>query len=236
MLAFKKAPQDVPRRVSTDNRRASLAFSGVTAVEDGAYSLRAKIVTMKEDLRKSQESFISRERAYKTRISELEDEFALIKNRKTGWMRTSEQLCSLREMHHQINQDVDLVQGRRGQIVATQESAMVTTFRNRLFEIQTELEKEKGKTDDGSIGWIEKSHSLEDQVEALKEASDLLERLNQHLLMQNARLRQLGQAREEEHVELTASLSMERSRHVALQEECAAAKQERDALQDKVSY
>ena len=42
---------------------------------------------------------------------------------------------------------------------------------NRLFDVQTELEKEKSKKDDGAGAWIERSRQLEAEVEWAKEVS-----------------------------------------------------------------
>lgn len=217
-----------------EGRRASYAFTATTAVEDGVYVLKAKLGTMKQDLVKSQESFISRERAYKTRISELEEEFGQIKQRKTGWMRADGPLSELRAVHGKINDNVELVQGRTAQIVAAQETVMVNTFRSRLFEIQAELEKEKGKSDDGSIGWIDKSHQLEAQAESLKESSDLAERLNQALAAENDGLSRRSRARDGDRADLLATLGEEKCRNVSLQEELLTLRTEHVTLEEQV--
>lgn len=237
MLASKKNSVSVggSRKASVDgSRRASYAFSPAPAPEDSSYTLQSKIATMREDLARSQESFISRERAYRTRIGELEDEFARVKNRKTGWMRSSGLLSQLREAHQSINENVELVQSRTSQIVSAQEAFMVGAFRARLLEIQAELEKEKGKADDGSVGWIEKGHALEAQVEALKEAADLLERLNQGLAAENAELAARRRSREAERLSLAEALAAERDGHAALQEQLAAARQTHAGLREQV--
>lgn len=238
MLASKKNAASGQARKPSEGgatRRATCAFAGVAAaMEDGSYSLKAKMLTMKEDLARSQESFISRERAYKTRISELEDEFARIKTRKTGWMRSSGPLNELKEVHASINRNVDLLQGRTAQIVSAQEAYMVKTFRGRLYEIQVELDKEKGKIDDGSLGWIDRGHALERQVEALKEASDLLERLNQGLAEENAKLVSIIGGHSGDRGSLLVSLSQEQERHTELKDQVLAARQTRAGLLEQV--
>ena len=52
-----------------------------------------------------------------------------------------------------------------------QERDLLRAFRARLFDVQTELEKEKNKTDDGASAWIEKSRQLEAEVDWAKEVS-----------------------------------------------------------------
>jgi hypothetical protein len=68
-----------------------------------------------------------------------------------------------------------------------QERDLLRDFRARLFDVQTELEKEKSKKDDGAIAWIERSRQLESEVEWAKEVADRLERVNQSLLQVNAK-------------------------------------------------
>lgn len=85
-------------------------------------------------------------------------------------------------MHGQILSNVELVQNRTATIMQEQERDLLRSFRARLFDVQTELEKEKSKKDDGAIAWIEKCRQLESEVEWAKEVADRLERVNQTLL------------------------------------------------------
>ena len=55
-----------------------------------------------------------------------------------------------------------------------QERDLLRAFRARLFDVQTELEKEKSKKDDGAGAWIEKSRQLEAEVEWAKEVHLLI--------------------------------------------------------------
>ena len=70
-----------------------------------------------------------------------------------------------------------------------QEKGLLRAFRTRLCDIQTELDKEKNKKDDGVGAWIEKSKHLEAEVEWSKEMTDRLDRLNQSLTRENVRLK-----------------------------------------------
>ena len=56
--------------------------------EESSISLAAKVAMLEKDLERRQESYISRERAYKVRIDELEEELTNQKQSKTGWMKS----------------------------------------------------------------------------------------------------------------------------------------------------
>ena len=52
---------------------------------------------------------------------------------------------NLKNMQSSILKNVDLVQDRTARILQEQERDLVRAFRARLFDVQTELEKEKSK-------------------------------------------------------------------------------------------
>ena len=222
-----------PKRSVAHHRNS---YVGSAEHDSGPYALKTKIASVKDDLKNSQESFISRERAYKTRMSELEEELAQVKNRKTGWMKTSATLNSLKEIHSEINERVELVQGRTSQIVAQQEAIMLETYRSRLQEIQLELDKEKGKVDDGSIGWIEKGHKLENEIESLKKSSDLLERMNQHFGKENKTLLKHTRLHDAEMGNLKHVLLEEIDVNAKLKEDFKVVLAEHDELEKQVPY
>merc|ERR1719253_2581342 len=92
-------------------------------------------------------------------------------------------------MHGKILNNVGQVQDRTARILQEQERDLLRAFRARLFDVQTELEKEKNKTDDGASAWIEKSRQLEAEVDWAKEMADRLDRVNQALAKENGRLK-----------------------------------------------
>jgi hypothetical protein len=161
-------------------------------------SLQLKIQQLEKDLERRQESYITRERAYKVRIDELEEELAAQREAKTGWMKADAKIGKLKNMHNQILQNVELVQDRTARILQEQESDLLRAFRARLFDVQSELEKERSKKDDGAAAWIERSRQLEAEVEWAKEVSDRLERVNQTLLTENTRLKSQFNSQEED--------------------------------------
>jgi chromosome segregation ATPase len=161
-------------------------------------SLVTKLGLLERDLERRQESYVSRERAFKTRIDELETELSNQRQINTGWMKTDTKMSKLKSMQGQIINNVALVQDRTARILEEQERDLLRAFRARLFDVQTELEKEKSKKDDGAGAWIERCRQLEAEVEWAKEVSDRLERVNQTLLQENTRLKSQFSSQEED--------------------------------------
>jgi hypothetical protein len=65
-----------------------------------------------------------------------------------GWMNTDTKMDKLKQLQGQIVKNVTLVQDRTAKILQEQERDLLRAFRARLFDIQTELEKEKSKKED----------------------------------------------------------------------------------------
>lgn len=118
----------------------------------------------------------------------MEEELNAIKTAKTGWMNVDTKVLKLKATHAKIVDNVELVQERTSRILQEQERDLLRAFRTRLalnvcvplinissnayyrlFDVQTELEKEKSKKDDGAGAWIERSRQLEAEVEWAKE-------------------------------------------------------------------
>lgn len=162
--------------------------------ENDPSALLNKISMLEKDLERRQESYVTRERAYKSRIDELEEELTLQRQEKTGWMKSDVKMNKLKQLQGththtlllstscylylsisgQIINNVTLVQDRTAKILQEQERDLLRAFRARLFDVQTELEKEKSKKDDGAGAWIEKSRQLEAEVEWAKEVHLLI--------------------------------------------------------------
>lgn len=171
---------------------------GSSESENDPASLVSKISLLERDLERRQESYVSRERAYKTRIEELEEELLSQRQEKTGWMKEDGKMSQLKAIQGQILNNVELVQDRTARILQEQERDLLRAFRARLFDVQTELEKEKSKKEDGAGAWIERSHQLESEVEWAKEVADRLERVNQTLIQENMRLKSQFNSQEED--------------------------------------
>ena len=151
---------------------------------------------LEKDLERRQESYISRERAYKSRIEELEGEVLSVREQRTGWMKADAKMLKLKKMQGAIMTNVELVQDRTARILQEQERDLLRAFRARLYDVQTELEKEKSKKDDGASAWMERTRQLSSELEWAKEVADRLERVNHALTQENKRLK--GQFRSQE--------------------------------------
>jgi len=186
------------RRVARFSEQQGKGPRGHDSNEEDPAQLLAKVSLLEKDLERRQESYVSRERAYKTRIDELEEELLSQRQAKTGWMKEDTKMNNLKNMQSTIMNNVELVQDRTARILQEQERDLVRAFRARLFDVQTELEKEKSKKEDGAGAWIERCRQLEAEVEWAKEVADRLERVNQTLLQENTRLKSQFASQEED--------------------------------------
>eukprot|EP01041_Mallomonas_annulata_P011130 gene11130-23265_t len=211
ITASKRDLINVPGNARRNTRQLEMSRSVPTALkqtlpgnplgdpsDNDVSSLKIKLDLVEKDLARRQESYITRERAYKARIEELEDEMNHQRQNKTGWMKTDKKMEKLKVMQQQIVNNVELVQDRTARILQEQERDLLRAFRARLFDVQTELEKEKSKKDDGAGAWIERSHQLEAEVDWAKEVADRLERANQTLSQENQRLKAQFTSQEED--------------------------------------
>jgi hypothetical protein len=193
-----------------------------------------KVHLLEKDLERRQESYVSRERAYKTRIDELEEELLAQRQSKTGWMKEDTKMNNLKNMQTSILKNVDLVQDRTARILQEQERDLVRAFRARLFDVQTELEKEKSKREDGAGAWIERCRQLEAEVEWAKEVADRLERVNQTLLQENNRLKSQFSSQEEDRNFLIKQLVSVKKDNARLRAEYVAVEKENETLHETI--
>jgi chromosome segregation ATPase len=222
--------------VQSSNRQlSSSAHSGVMDNnQEDMVSLKNKIAMLERDLERRQESYISRERAYKTRIDELDEEVNRQRQKKTGWMKTDGKMAKLNSMQSHIINNVELVQDRTSRILQEQERDLLRAFRARLFDVQTELEKEKSKKDDGAGAWIERSRQLEAEVEWAKEVADRLERVNNSLTAENDRLKTQFKSQEEDRNFLIKQLVAVKKDNAKLRAEYAALDADNGEIKEQV--
>ncbi len=230
-------------KVQAEKRRVARYSEGTgrgagTKLGDGEgadpTALVNKIDMLERDLERRQESYVSRERAYKTRIDELEEELLNQRQSKTGWMKEDAKMQNLKKWQGNIINNIELVQDRTARILQEQERDLVRAFRARLFDVQTELEKEKSKKEDGAGAWIERSRQLEAEVEWAKEIADRLERVNQTLLQDNNRLKSQFKSQEEDRNFLIKQLVSVKKDNARLRSEYAAIESENQKLGDEL--
>jgi chromosome segregation ATPase len=197
-------------------------------------SLHDKLFRIKDELRVTQENFISRERAYKLRIEELEEESYRKRQEKTGWMKSDHKICQLKAMQSQILSNVAIVQDRFSRIIQEQEKDLLKAFQARLLDVQAELESQKSKKDDGASAYIELSKAKEYDVEREKVKADQRERQNQALLQSNNRLKSQFASREEDRNYLVMQINSARNDNARLKVEYAELEKEQARLQEQV--
>lgn len=186
-----------------------------------------KIRGLEEDVERRQQSYVHRERAYKARIEELEDEVKALKQNRKGWMKNDAKIVKLQHMQGQILNNIELVQDRTARILQEQERDLLKAFRARLYDVQTELEKEKSRKDDGAGAWIDRCNALTAELERTKAIADRLERVNQALGQEKDRLKSEFTSQEEDRNYLVTQLvtvkkenARIRAEYTALEEEC----------------
>jgi len=204
--------------------------SGQPGADDSVQTLRGKVSLLEKDLERRQESYIVRERAFKTRIEELESELETQRRAKTGWMKEDSKMSKLKNMQQAIIENVELVQDRTAKVLQEQERDLLRAFRARLFDVQTELEKEKSKKEDGASAWMERSRQLEAELEWTKEVADRLERVNQGLLQENNRLKSQFKSQEEDRGFLIKQLVAVKKDNAKLRGEFVALEEENGFL------
>jgi hypothetical protein len=201
-----------------------------TKEKNDAHSLKTKVGLLEKDLERRQESYIARERAYKSRIEELEGEVMNIHDNKTGWMKADAKMLKLKKMQQAIMTNVELVQDRTSRILQEQERDLLRAFRARLYDVQTELEREKSKKDDGAGAWMERAKQLSSELEWAKEVADRLERVNSALSQENKRLKSQFKSQEEDRDFLIKQLVGVKKDNARLRTEFAATDKENERL------
>lgn len=96
-------------------------------------------------------------------------------------------------------------------------------FRARLFDVQAELDAERAKADDGAAVYIERARQLEKQLDWTRDMANRLEKANQQLTQDNARLRMQFQTQEDDREYLIRQL-------VAVKKDNARLRREIDAV------
>lgn len=193
--------------------------SFMDGMNDETNSLLEKLNYVKEELQITQESFISRERAYKIRIEELEGALAQKRKEKIGWMDADPKIRELKKDQAEILSKVALVQDRFSRVVREQETDLLKAFQARLLDVQAELEMQKSKKDDGAVAYIELSKAKEYDVEKEKVKADMKERQNQALLQANNRLKGQFASREEDRNFLVMQINSARNDNARLRSE-----------------
>ena len=189
---------------------------------------RIRIEALENDLRRRQTSYIRRERAYKSKIEELERQLTIAR-RGGGSDETESKMISIRATHEKIIENIEKMQSTTAQLMKEQEADLLRQFRVRLFDVQEELEAAKAKANDENASvWIKKYRALEKEMEWVKALADKLEQSNKNYVKENSRLHLNFKSQEDDRSMLVKQL-------VLVKKDNARLRQEIQELKEKVT-
>lgn len=142
-------------------------------------NLKNEHARLMAEIQVKQESFVRKERAFTAKIEELEAEVVSIRDKRRDWMNKDSSIQQLKQMHSEVQDKVGLVQMRTAALVQSQEQELLRAFKQRLTDVQAELETEKmGSSKEGGIvAWMEKSKAFELKAEKERERADKEDRI-----------------------------------------------------------
>ena len=224
-----------PSRGASSKRSPSSRLSpGLGGSDDATESLvsglKKRVGTLESDLKRRQEAYLKREKNDADRIAELSKQLERATAERKSWMKEDKRVSLIKNMHSKIMKNIDHVQGTTARILQEQERDLLRAFRARLFDVQAELEKERSNKDDGSAALIEKNRQYEKDLDWAKEMADRLERVNQSLGKENARLKSQFKTQQDDREFLIKELVTVRKDNERLRQECTRL---RDSMQEK---
>merc|ERR1712185_670266 len=105
---------------------------------------------------------------------------------------------ALRSQHQKVIGVLGAMQKREQLSLQEQEKDLLRAFRARLWDVQFELESERSKKDDGALEWIEKTKTLGKELDWSRDEALRLDRMNQFLTKENAKLKTQLSAQEDD--------------------------------------
>ena len=202
------------------------ASSAGTPSRVKALNQLAEIETLESDLRRREDSYARRDADSQNRIRELSDALDRARgsrpddqDQEADEQNFKEREQQLKSYHREIMENLDVVQDATTQILQDQERDLLRAFKARLFDVQTELDREKSKKDDSAAAWIQRSKQLQAEVDWAKEMADRLERVNKGLFGENNDLKERIKAGEEDRNYLITQLVAVKKDNVRLTQE-----------------
>lgn len=180
------------------------------------------------------ESYIRREAKYKEEISHLKEELRRSSLRQAA-VGENGPMQELYALHGQILQSMDAIHDRSASALKEQEADLLRAFRAKLYDVQVNLESEKGRNVDGSLEWLDRARTLGKELSWSREEAWRLDKANQVLTEENGHLRSQAQsAKDDQRFLLKQMVAVKRENQalrdaVALQPAVAAARAEGEA-------
>ena len=205
-------------------------------IGEDTISLLSKISLLEKDLERRQSSYATREEAYKARIEQLEEELNSQIADKSLSSKPGSNLGKLKAIQSEILNSVELVQDRTARIMQEQERDLLRSFRARLFDVQTELEKEKSKKDDGLVAWRERHGQLNAELSWATEVSHRLDKVNLSLSQENSLLKAKFVSQEEDRNFFVKKLVAVKKENALLRSQISEIASENEKLEGQVRF
>lgn len=151
-------------------------------------ALKIRCEKAEEDSDRRRKSYAAREVDYKYRIQELEAENRMLLDERLSWTSTDKKFQRIRSLHQAVIHNIECARTSATESLQEQERDLLRAFRARLYDVETELEKERSKSGDTSV-WVERSRMLGAEVARRKEVEIQLRTENEELHKEVRRLR-----------------------------------------------
>jgi len=189
---------------------------------------------LRNEISRRQSSYIQRERDYQVTIDRLKDEIKKLKSARSDWMEEDNRVKGIRRMHKAVMDNVETIQTRTAAILKEQEADLLRAFRARLFDTQSELEREKAKTSGDENSLFNRAKQLEKEVDWAKEMADRLDRANKSLTKENSRLKAQFKAQGDDRDFLVKQLVTVKRDNAKLKIALDNAKEEAESAKEKL--
>jgi hypothetical protein len=217
--------QDIRKPNPARTMASSAAFANAAAESEASKvkKLQLRVQSLESDLKRRQVSYVRRERDLRAEIAELEAKVEKLRMSSGSDQAASDQMEEIRKLHSGVMASIGTVQSKTAHMLHDQEKDLLRAFRARLYDVQSELEKERSRSDgDEAAQWQGKYRSLEGEVEWIKGLADKLEQTNKHLVKHNTTLKAQFESQEEDRALLIKQLVLAKKDNARLRQEYLA--------------
>eukprot|EP00753_Platysulcus_tardus_P001057 PLAT11010.1.p1 GENE.PLAT11010.1~~PLAT11010.1.p1 ORF type:complete len:585 (-),score=173.66 PLAT11010.1:94-1767(-) len=229
-----RASEDGSPSPAASPSRSSMAASAdpsSSSMTGGGAGMTEEMRRLQDDLRRRQTRYARKEAEYEREIDELKTKLRMRSATKSEASAEFPHMDEIKRLHARIMENVEHVHGSTAKIMAEQEKDLLRAFRARLFDVQSELEREKNRMDDGALTWIEKTRQLQKEVDYAKEMADRLDKRNQALTRENNRLSAQFKTQEDDREFMLKQLVAVKKDNTRLKEEMKRLKEMNAALE-----
>lgn len=150
-------------------------------------------ITKKSKL--SLENHLRKEMDFRERLGVLKSQ---IDNPNDEEAEADIRMSTIRSLHKAIQASIGQIQGKTQQILKDQERDLLRAFRARLADVTEELNKERKKTESGSVEWVSRCRKLTEELEWLRELTERLTNVNKKYDLESKTCRRQLKTQEED--------------------------------------